>query len=83
MTPVALSTRRIRWFSESAKKTLPAASTAAPIGPFRSAFVASPPSPEKSPPAYTPAPFPVPASLVITCETASTFLTRLPPDSQT
>jgi hypothetical protein len=44
IVPVALSTRRMRWLSVSAKNTLPA-STATPFGKFARARSARSPSP--------------------------------------
>jgi hypothetical protein len=59
MTPLRVSTRRMRWLKVSEKYRLPARSKATSKGPFSSAAVAGPLSPAK--------PFaPVPTVVVIT-----------------
>ena len=47
ITPLAESTRRSRAFCQSTMKTLPALSSATPLGPLRAALSAGPPSPLK------------------------------------
>ena len=67
---VPFETLRTRPLLESAMKRLPAESTATPLGPFRAALVAGPPSPEKPS-------FPLPATVVmIPLDTFRTLLLK-------
>src|SRR5438309_5839044 len=70
MIPVAAATLRIRWLEWSAMYRLPPASTATPAGPLTLALVAAPPSPAKPKE-------PLPATVVMIPDAASTLRMRL------